>query len=96
MKFVSLVIAAMILALGADAQTANGKTEKTTVVKQQKKTKGKKAKSSRTKSTALKNSELIQLTDEKSYKAKWTFEEMLKRRLEIDAEDESVTQQQKD
>jgi len=96
MKFVSLVIAAMILSLGADAQTANGKTEKTTIVKQQKKTKGKTVKSSRTKSTALKNSELIQLTDEKSYTAKWTFEEMLKRRLEIDAEDvETVTQNEK-
>lgn len=96
MKFVSLMIAAMFLTLGADAQSANGKTVKTTVVKQQKKTKGKKVKSSHTKSTALKDSELIQLTDEKSYKAKWTFEEMLKRRLEIDAEDvETVTQNEK-
>ncbi len=94
MKFVSLVITTLVLTLGADAQTVTDKRERTTVVKQQKNTKGKKAGSSRTKSTAAKGTERIQLTDERSYRAKWTFEEMLNRYLEMNAKDaEAVTKQ---
>jgi len=86
MKIVSLVITAMILSLSAPAQTTGKSAQKRTVAKVQQKTKARKAKSLKLK-TAAENAEVITLNDEKSHKAKWTFEEMLKRRLEIDAED---------
>jgi hypothetical protein len=92
MKFVSLVVAAMIISFGADAQTTRGAAEKSAVAHKQQKPKGGKVKPSRKKSTTAATNEVITLTDEKAHKAKWTFEEMLKRRLEIDAE-EGVTQQ---
>jgi hypothetical protein len=86
MKFVSLVIIATIFSFGASAQTAADVTEKNTVAKVQQKKKTAKAKASRTKRWA-KGGETTTLSDERSYKAKWTFEQMLKRRMEIDAED---------
>ncbi|GAA4728507.1 hypothetical protein [Flavisolibacter ginsenosidimutans] len=94
MKFVTLVVAAMIVSFSASSQTTHRAAPKSTVQKQQK-TKSGKAKPSRTKSSAAKTDEAITLTDEKAHKAKWTFEEMLKRRLQIDAED-GVTVQGKD
>lgn len=87
MKFVSLVIIATIFSFGASAQTAVDVTEKeNSVAKVQQKKKTAKAKASRTKRWA-KGGETTTLSDERSYKAKWTFEQMLKRRMEIDAED---------
>ena len=85
MKFVSLVIAAMMFSFSASAQTTDSAAGKKTEVKTQQKKKGGKAKSG-TKVAAQKNSDVTTLTDERTYKAKWTFEEMLKRRMEIDAE----------
>lgn len=87
MKFVSLVIAAVMLSFSADAQSAPDAAEKRTVGNTQQKPKSQKAKFRKAKSTAAKNVDVVTLTDERAYKAKWTFEEMLKRRLEIDAED---------
>jgi|GEM_PF-6683641 len=86
MKFVSLVLTVMLISFGASAQTTRNASEKSAIAQAQKKTKFQKAKSSRTKAAAAKNSEVTTLTDERTYKAKWTFEEMLKRRMEIDAE----------
>lgn len=86
MKFVSLVIIATIFSFGASAQIVAGVTEKNTVAKVQQKKKTAKAKTSRSKRWT-KGGETTTLSDERSYKAKWTFEQMLKRRMEIDAED---------
>jgi hypothetical protein len=86
MKFVTLVIIAMTISFGAPAQTSGTAAQKRTVAKTQQKTKGGKAKSSGSKAAAAKNGDATTLSDEKSYKAKWTFEQMLMRRLEIDAE----------
>ena len=86
MKFVSLLITAMILSMSAPAQTTGKSVKKTAVAKVQQK-KSKKATSLKFKPVNAGNAETITLNDEKAHKAKWTFEEMLKRRLEIDAED---------
>ena len=91
MKFVTLALAAMIVSFTASAQTSRNATAKSTAHNGQK-TKSGKVKSPGTTSSAAKNDEAITLTDEKAHKAKWTFEELLKRRLEIDAK-ESTTQQ---
>lgn len=77
----------MILSFSAAAQTTGNAAEKRTVAKIQQKTKGQKVKSSGSKPAVAENRDVTTLRDEKAYKAKWTFEEMLKRRLEIDAED---------
>ena len=86
MKFVTLVMAAMIISFGAAAQATGDPAQKRTVAKVQQKTKGQKAKS-RSKAAAGKNVGVTTLTDERAHKAKWTFEQMLMRRMEIDAED---------
>jgi len=91
MKFVTLIVA-MIVSLSAAAQTTRRATEKSTAHGQQK-TSGRKAKLSRAKASAAATDEVITLTDEKAHKAKWTFEEMLKRRLQIDAEEGAALQQ---
>ena len=86
MKFVTLILIGMMISFSATAQSTSNTAEKTATQKQQK-TKGKKAKPAKTKVLALKNVDVVTLTDEKAHKAKWTFEEMLRRRLEVDAED---------
>ena len=85
MKFVTLVMAAMIISFSCAAQTTGNAAQKRTAAKIQKKTKSQKAKSGSKAATAV-NADVITLTDEKAYKAKWTFETMLMRRMEIDAE----------
>jgi hypothetical protein len=93
MKFVTLIAATLIFSASASAQTTRAAAKKSTAAHTQLKTRRGKAKSSRTKSTAAATGEVITLTDEKAHKAAWTFEEMLKRRLEIDTA-EGVTVQQ--
>ena len=87
MKFVTLVVIGILISFGASAQTTDSKAENRTATQKQQKTKGKKAKQAKTKVLAPKNVDVVTLTDEKAHKAKWTFEEMLRRRLEVDAED---------
>jgi hypothetical protein len=86
MKFVTLVMAAMIISFSCAAQTTGDAAQKRTAAKIQQKTKGQKAKPSGSKAAATKKVDVTTLTDEKAYKAKWTFETMLMRRMEIDAE----------
>lgn len=85
MKFVSLVVISMIFSIAASAQNAPVATEKRTAAQNHQKIKVKKARSVKKKTPVAKGEDVITLNDEKSYKAKWTFEEMLKRRLEVDA-----------
>lgn len=84
MKFVSLLIIVSMISFGASAQTASDTAENSKVVKTQKKAKKQKALLKK-KLRSAKNSDVTTLSDEKAYKAKWTFESMLMRRLEIDA-----------
>lgn len=90
MKFVTLVVAAMIISFSASSQTTRGAAHKSTATHSQQKSQ--KVKSARSKSSAAKTDETITLTDEKAHKAAWTFEELLKRRLEIDAADNVTVQ----
>jgi hypothetical protein len=94
MKFVSLMITGLFITFSAAAQTTDTSTvQKTTVANVQPPTKGKKAKAARAKAAA--DTTVTILADEKSYKAKWSFEQMLQRRLEIDAEEGERVQQKK-
>ena len=86
MKLVTLAIVAMFISFSAPAQTGSKELQKRTVQKIQQKKKSKTAKFDRPKATAQ-NTDVTTLTDERAHKAKWSFEEMLKRRLEIDAEE---------
>jgi uncharacterized protein YxeA len=92
MKTVSLVVTAMMLFIGAAAQTIRSAAPKRTVAHLQQKTKKHKVKLSATTASAGKNGEVVTLWDETAYKAKAGFEEMLMRRLEIDAERERQSQ----
>jgi hypothetical protein len=85
MKFVTLVISAMIISFNAAAQTTGHAAQKRTAAKVQQKAQGRKAKSFTPKATA-EDADVTTLKDERAYKAKWSFEEILKRRQEIDAE----------
>lgn len=85
MKFVSLVVAVIMMSFSASAQTTRDASKESAVAQVQQKKNGK-AKSSKSKIGTAVNTDVITLRDEKSHKAKWTFEEMLKRRMEIDAE----------
>lgn len=87
MKFVSLVVVAVMFSMGAFAQTTPAAAKKRTATNTQQTAKERKAKPSETKARAAKHDEVTRLTDEKAHKAKWTFEQMLQRRLEIDAEE---------
>lgn len=89
------MIAAMILSFSAAAQTTGDEAGKRTAGKTQQKQKAQKAKSSRKKSSA-KNNGVTTLSDEKTYKAKWTFEQMLMRRMEIDAEEGERNRKQRE
>ncbi|HEV7330228.1 MAG TPA: hypothetical protein VGN63_04250 [Flavisolibacter sp.] len=90
MKFVSLVILTMMISVGAAAQTTGDATPKKPVANVQQKGKDGKAKPA-----AAKDGTVTTLRDEKAYQAKWTFEEMLMRRLEIGAE-EAQSKQRKE
>jgi hypothetical protein len=74
----------MIISFSAGAQST-GNATKSRVVKIQQKTKKQKKGPPQLKGAA--NTDLTTLQDEKAHKAKWTFEEMLQRRLEIEAEE---------
>lgn len=93
MKLVSLVATCMFISFSAAAQTSSKAANKSSVAHVQKKAKVAKSKSSTTKVAGAKNVDVTTLTDEKSYKAKWTFEQMLQRRLEVDAEDAEKAKQ---
>ena len=94
MKLVSVLVVTMFLSFGAAAQTTSKATPKRTVAKTHQKQKIKKAKTIKLK-TKAENTDVTTLVDEKAHKAKWSFDEMLKRRLEIDAE-EGESQQRVD
>ena len=85
----------MIISFGAPAQTTGHTAQKRTVVKTQQKTKKQKTKTSETKAAAAEGVDITTLKDEKAHKAKRSFEEMLRRRLEVDAE-EGERQQRKE
>lgn len=94
MKFVSLVVTAILLSLGASAQEAGSAAEKEPVIKTEKKTRKQKAKLSDKKGLAPKEAHVITLTDEKAYQAKSSFEQILLRRIEVDAEVSARARQQ--
>ncbi len=97
MKFVSLVIVVLMISCSAAAQTTRHAAEKGGVVKTQQKLKSGKAKTARTKGSPAKNGDVVTLTDETSNKAKQSFEQLLMRRLEVDAEEgERERQRQKE
>jgi hypothetical protein len=94
MKFVSLMITGLFITFSAAAQTTDSSTaKKTTVANVQPPAKGKKAKAARAKAAA--DTTITTLVDVRTYKAKWSFEQMLQRRLEIDAEEGERVQQKK-
>lgn len=91
MKFVTLVISTIIFSATASAQTTQS-AKKSTAHSQQK-IKLHKPKSSPATRALAKKDETITLTDEKSYRAKWSFEEMLLRAVEVDAARGAAKQQ---
>jgi hypothetical protein len=93
MKFVNLMITGLFLSFSAAAQTTDSAAQKTTVANVQPPAKSKKAKAARAKATA--DTTVYTLVDVRTYKAKWSFEQMLQRRLEIDAEEGERVQQKK-
>ena len=95
MKFVTLAVMAIMISFGAASQTTRTAPQKSAVTQVQQKKKVQKAKSSKTKLSASKKGDVTTLTDEKAYKAKWSFEQMLLRRLEIDAEESERQSQQR-
>ena len=97
MKFVSLVVSAMILSVGASAQPSDRAAKKEPVAKTAPKAKKQKPKLQGKKSAADQTADVITLTDEKAYQAKSSFERMLLRRIEVDAEEgERARNQRKD
>ena len=85
MKTVNLIVTVMMLSFGAAAQTTPSAAPKRTVAPPQKKTKDPKVKRSGTIVGTVENTAITTLTGEKSDKAKGSFEQVLLRRLEIDA-----------
>ncbi len=79
---VSLVIMATIVSFSASAQTTDGRAKKRAVAKIQQK-----ATIRQVKTPTAETGGITVLYDEKAYKAKRSFEEMLTRRLAVDAEE---------
>lgn len=95
MKFVTLMVTALVLSLSTAAQNTPEASPRKTVTQKQQKKKSPQAKSSRAKAPSAKNTAVTVLVDEKSHNAKWSFEQMLARRMEIDAEDGAKTRGQR-